>query len=88
MLNTEESWPYDEVIAAAAKQIFGAREQVSELYEDVWKHMRTASMDEMKKEGIRRETYQVGDFVYFWIPTELRDTKLAPKCDGPFRVDG
>ena len=86
-MNTDEQWPSDQVVRDATVAVMREREEIGEMYEDIWKRMREASMREMNRRIKKKDGFEEGDFVYVWVPKELRANKISLRWDGPFRVE-
>lgn len=64
VLETSEAWPSDEFVQDAMRGIMSEREQIGQLFEDVWKEMRTVKMTEMiRKIKHNKARFEVGDYV-------------------------
>jgi hypothetical protein len=67
-------------------EIIKEREKIGELFEEIWKRMREVVRKEMERRQRGSERYEVGDYVYVFVPPETKG-KLDPAWIGPFRVD-
>ena len=86
-LEVADSWPNETVTTSAIQKIITEREKIHNMYEEIWKEMRSTSMKEMMRKPHKHEKFELGDYLYVWMPRELRGSKLASKWDGPYRVE-
>jgi hypothetical protein len=67
-------------------EILKERELIGAQFEEVWRCMRESVRKEIERRQKGTERYEVGDFVYVWVPSEIRG-KLDARWNGPYRVD-
>jgi hypothetical protein len=63
------------------------RERIGSLFEEIWIRCREAVMKEIKRKQKGSEKFKVGDYVYVFVPPELRENKLDVRWEGPYRID-
>ena len=81
----EDVYPTDGEVFDAVIRADADRTYIMEVFEETWKRMREKSMREISRRVRTHVEYQVGDFVWIWIPRERRD-KTDLCWAGPFRI--
>ena len=74
-METDDPWPSSEIVAANIPELLAERDRIAMDFEETWKRMRTASMEEIRRRSKRVESFEVGEAVYVWIPPLLREGK-------------
>jgi hypothetical protein len=85
-METDDPWPSSEIVAANIPELLAERDRIAMDFEETWKRMRTASMEEIRRRSKRVESFEVGEAVYVWIPPLLREGKLGVRWEGPYRI--